>query len=503
MGFDINNFLNAESKKGIKSDWKPALISAYKLKPAPGKENFYHIDDAEVIQTARTIELVGLEQYPVVKPINGTDEYEIIAGHKRRLAILFLLSEGKTEYEMVPCKIEYTEDDIRNQLILIFTNSTQRKRTGYEMMREAVKVRELLEEWQKDSKLQGRMQNAIADILGTNKTKVGTLVHISNNLIAPFMQEFAENRISTEAANNIAGLDADAQQALYETYKETGSLTASDAKKLKQEEPEAEQITGQMNMYQFPAWLPESLREEVRQYAEEHHTSMEEAADIISKKHQNAQEPEKEPRAEQSTPEQEKRQETPHSAPTTQFMNEPQEPETKVTYNQPAPDKTDRKSLIINGKINANKEYNGMKANYFMAAVIGSDLFDTDFWTGWKNNSGERWEYIADYAGTITTFTVQTTETEKCEGALIDDGLEVHRIAADQRAFIGYEDLADLIEAMIYTKVIEIKTIESDMKFWANRTIKDLNSYSNYLTESEIYILQDLMMKCRERAEKQ
>lgn len=503
MGFDINNFLNAESKKEAKSDWKPIKVSVNKLRPAAGKENFYHMDDKEVIETARTIELVGLQQYPVVKPVEGTDEYEIIAGHKRRLAVLKLLSEGKPEYEMIPCKVENTEDSIRNRLILIFTNSTQRERTDYEKMQEIKETKELLKEWKRNNDLPGKMQNVIAEILGTNKTKVGTLENIDKNLIPAFKEEFAAGNISTNAANEIAGLEQDAQQALYENYKETGSLTASDAKKLKQEEAEAEQITGQMNMYQFPAWLPESLREEVRQYAEEHHTSMEEAADIISKKHQNAQEPEKEPRAEQSTPEQEKRQETPHSAPTASFMNEPQEPETKVTYNQPAPDKTDRKSLIINGKINTNREYNGMKANYFMAAVIGSDLFDTEFWQGWKNNDGERWEYIADYAGTITTFTVQTTETEKCEGALIDDGLEVHRIAADQRAFISYEDLADLIEAMIYTKVIEIKTIESDMKFWANRTIKDLNSYSNYLTESEIYILQDLMMKCRERAEKQ
>lgn len=86
MGFDINNFLNAESKKEVKSDWKPVKLSVHKLRPAAGKENFYHMDDKEIEETARTIELVGIQQYPVVKPIPGTDEYEIIAGHKRRLA---------------------------------------------------------------------------------------------------------------------------------------------------------------------------------------------------------------------------------------------------------------------------------------------------------------------------------------------------------------------------------------------------------------------------------
>ena len=45
MGFDINNFLNAESKKEVKSDWKPVKLSVHKLRPAAGKENFYHIHE--------------------------------------------------------------------------------------------------------------------------------------------------------------------------------------------------------------------------------------------------------------------------------------------------------------------------------------------------------------------------------------------------------------------------------------------------------------------------
>lgn len=48
MGFDINNFLNAESKKEVKSDWKPVKLSVHKLRPAAGKENFYHMDDKEI-----------------------------------------------------------------------------------------------------------------------------------------------------------------------------------------------------------------------------------------------------------------------------------------------------------------------------------------------------------------------------------------------------------------------------------------------------------------------
>lgn len=457
MGFNINNFLNAESKKEIKSDWKPIKVSARKLRPAPDKTNFYHAEDKEIKDLAESIELIGLQQYPVIRPVEGTDEYEVIAGHKRRLAILRLLDEGKAEYEMIPCRVE-TPDDIRNELILIFTNSTQRERTDYEKMREIERVRELLTEYQKTHELTGRRQNIIAEILGTNKTKVGTLDNINNNLIAPFVEEFAAGKISTSAANEIAGLEQDAQQALYETYKETGSLTAKDAKAVKEPQEPSE----------------------------------------------TAQEPPKEEKAIENTPEPEKGQETAQDEPESGFMNEP---ETKVTYNAPAPDNTDRKSLIINGKINMHKEYNGMAVNYFMGAVIGSDIFGVEFWQGWKkcdsgNCASPRVLYLMDYAGTAATYTIQTDTTEKCKAVLTDTGLEVLREAAGQTAVIGYDELAELIDIMIYTKVIEIKTIESDMKYWAHWTAKELVSISNYLTESEIYVLQDLMMRCKERAGK-
>lgn len=155
MAFDMRNFLNAESKKDINSDWKPVKVNVRKLRPAPDKKNFYHAEDKEIKDLAESIELIGLQQYPVIRPVEGTDEYEVIAGHKRRLAILRLLDEGKTEYEMIPCRVE-TPDEVQNELILIFTNSTQRERTDYEKMREIERVRELLTEFQKTHELTGR-----------------------------------------------------------------------------------------------------------------------------------------------------------------------------------------------------------------------------------------------------------------------------------------------------------------------------------------------------------
>lgn len=285
MAFNINNFLNTESKQAIKNDFKTVKISIHKLRPAPDKENFYHIDDEEVETTARTIELVGIQQNFVAKPIEDTDELEIVVGHKRRLAILKLLAEGKGEFEMVPCKIEETGDDIRNELILIFTNSTQRDRTDYERMKEIKRVKELLTEYKKDNKLTGRKQEIIAAILGTSKSQVGRLENIDHNLIEEFLTEFAAGKINTSTANEIAGLSQEAQQALYETYKETGSLTAKDAKEKKAETDK--QIEGQKYIAEYTEVLPDNLKEQVEKYAEEHGVSLEDAATILSKQMQH------------------------------------------------------------------------------------------------------------------------------------------------------------------------------------------------------------------------
>ena len=62
--------------------------------------------------------------------------------------------------------------------------------------------------------------------------------------------------------------------------------------------------------------------------------------------------------------------------------------------------------------------------------------------------------------------------------------------------------MVELIDAMLYTKVIDIKTVANDLKFWAYQAAKELLSLSAYLTEDEIYVLQELVMRCKERAGK-
>lgn len=247
--FDITQFLSDESKKEIKDNFKIEKVSVRKMKPS--KDNFYSIDEEEITRLARTIELVGLQQNFVVRKIPDMDEYEVIAGHKRRLAVLKLLEEGKDEFELQPCKVIYTDDDIKNELTLIFTNSTQRVRTDAEKMREIEETDRLLRQLRETQKIEGRTDEIIAQLIGSSKTQVARLKKINNRLIEPLKSEYEAGNISTAAADKTASLSEEQQKEALKKYEDTGELKADDV----------EQLPGQMNVNDFPEMIPESLKE--------------------------------------------------------------------------------------------------------------------------------------------------------------------------------------------------------------------------------------------------
>lgn len=450
MAFNIKDFLNEESKKEVIDDFPIKKISVKKLHPS--KQNFYNIDPKEIEALKDTIELVGVQENLVVREITEGEfagEYEIIVGHKRHLAVSELVIEGKVT-EFVPCKIDYSGNSALRELILIFTNSTQRERSDYEKMHEIQRVRELLEDYAKDNNLPGRKRDIIAGILNTSKSTISRLDNIRRHIIPEFMEEYKAGKIPTATANEIAGISDEGQQELWQQYRETGSIKKKEAAAVKQEEkpkPEAkEEIQTQ----------PEK-REEKPDQAKQEEPRQEEPEDI---------------------PEQ-----------------EPQE-ETTVTVTR-TQDNTDRKTLIIAGRINPNKEYNGMNIKYFMDAVTNSNLFDTEFWEKWQNPDIHQQSLLTEYAGVIETFSSSTGELCECS---FNEGFTVTRQEAQQTANINSMELVELIDALIYTKVIEIKTERVDIAYWGKETARELARLSMWLTEQELAVMQDITLKLKERA---
>ena len=452
MAFDIKKFMNEESKKDVIDDFPIKKISVKKLHPS--KQNFYNIDPKEIEALKDTIELVGVQENLVVREIKEGEfagEYEIIVGHKRHLAVSELAAEGKVA-EFVPCKIDYSGNSALRELILIFTNSTQRERSDYEKMHEIQRVRELLEDYAKNNDLPGRKRDIIAGILNTSKSTISRLDNIRRHIIPEFMQEYKAGKIPTATANEIAGISDEGQQELWQQYRETGSIKKKEAAAVKQEEkpqPEAKEKTQTQ---------PEEREEKPEQIKQE------------------------EPRQEETEniPEQ-----------------EPQE-ETTVTVTR-TQDNTDRKTLIIAGRINPNKEYNGMNIKYFMDAVTNSDLFDTEFWEKWQNPDIHQPSLLTEYAGVIETFSSGTGELCECS---FNEGFTVTRQEAHQTANITSMELVELIDALIYTKVIEIKTERVDVAYWGKETARELARLSMWLTEQELAVMQDIALKLKERAGK-
>lgn len=452
MAFDIKDFLNTESKKEMADDFVLKKIPAEKLHPS--NKNFYEMDPVEIEALKETIELVGVQENLVVKKISAGEnagDYEIIAGHKRHRAVTELLAEGKEVSPLLPCKVESDADGVKNELILIFTNSTQRERSDYCKMQEIQRVRELLEEYAKYNNVPGRKRDVIAGILNTSKSTIGRLDNIRRNIIPDFLEEYKAGKISTTAANEIAGATPEEQHQLLEKYKETGGIKAKEAAQIK--EPE-QQLPEQINIEDYPGIVPESNKQE-----------------------ENKTEPQEIKTEENKTED---------------------EPNTEVTITRQT-DNTDRKSLVIAGQINPNKEYNGMSVAYFIDAITNSDLFDNDFWSGWVDPTTSKPDFIREYQGILTAYTARTGEPCQVE---ITDKVTVKRTEAAAVGEICLKEFTEIVDALILTKVVTVQTEEIDIPYWIKETAREIAGLAIWATEEDLSVLQDVALRMKERANK-
>lgn len=253
-GFNINDLLNGKSKAQAQGPaegqqeqdnaFEVVMLDVEDLMPS--KDNFYSVDDID--ELAISIELSGgIEQNLVVKP-QAHGKYEVIAGHRRRLAVLKLIADGKEEYRKVPCRIKKESDEIKDRLALIFTNSTARQLTDWEKMQQAKELKEVLTEYKKalqeenkdkpkeERVRMGRIREIVAEMLNTSTTQIGRMEAIDNNLSEEFKEELQKGNIGISTAHELSRLDGEGQAKAYAQYEEKGELHIKDVK----EEPKPE-----------------------------------------------------------------------------------------------------------------------------------------------------------------------------------------------------------------------------------------------------------------------
>lgn len=214
----------------------------------PSKGNFYSVEDVQDLK--QSIELLG-----VLQPLLVTDEEEdgkrrIIAGHRRRLAVMQLVDEGKERFRRVPILIKPKKNAILDRLALIMANRF-REKTDWERMTEALETEKLVLELKESMNIPGRTRDLLAEIIETSPAQVGRYKAIYNNIIPELMAEFKANRIVVSVIYEASGLPEDYQKQAAEVFRENEVLTLSDIKQLKKNWEASQRIPGQMDINQL------------------------------------------------------------------------------------------------------------------------------------------------------------------------------------------------------------------------------------------------------------
>ena len=259
-GFDLHQLLSERSRAEAKHDqekkqdggqqaenMEQLTLDVYDL--IPSKENFYNTENVDDLK--RSISLVGILQPLLVK--RDGDKYRIKAGHRRRLACMALADEGQEKFRFVPCVIRQEAEEekqgninaILDRLTLIFANGF-REKTDWEKMEEILQTEALVVELRKEVSLEGRTRAILAEFTGIKEAQLGRYKAIKNNLCSRLMEEFKADNIGISVIYELSGLSAEYQERACELYQENKCLTISDAKALKRQEEDAQQIPGQM-----------------------------------------------------------------------------------------------------------------------------------------------------------------------------------------------------------------------------------------------------------------
>lgn len=244
--FNLTELLNQRSKEkeaeqeAGKQEEKMEIeyVDVYDL--IPSKENFYHVDE----RLKKNIEIMGLLQPILVKrPVGG--KYEVIAGHRRRLALIALVEEGKEKFRQVPCV--FKQESTVDRLALIMANGF-RDKTDWEKMIETVETERLVLELKKENQIKGNTREMLAEVTGVTEAQLGRYKSIYNNLIPELLEAFKNDNIIISVAVELCGLPEEWQEKAAERVREGEKLSLADAKQMKRQEEESRQIPGQMDM---------------------------------------------------------------------------------------------------------------------------------------------------------------------------------------------------------------------------------------------------------------
>lgn len=227
--FNLLGLLNNESN--MTAVFKPVKIVQVSINDLlPNDKNFYDTQDIEQLKNA--IEFAGgVKQNLIIKPADESGKHIVIAGHRRRLACLELVAEGKSAFELVPAVIDESQDEETEELLLILTNSSTRVLSDYEKVVQAKTAKRLLTNIKRRENIPGRVRELVADMLNVTTSQLSRYEKIDKSLCEDLKEEFKQGNISITAAYDAAKLDDSGQQAvLKKVKKDSGVVKPQDIK---------------------------------------------------------------------------------------------------------------------------------------------------------------------------------------------------------------------------------------------------------------------------------
>lgn len=266
-GWSVLDALNKTSKAAVeekpRARFRTKDISIKEMYPNEG--NFYSMGEIE--ELAQKILAVGLlENMTVTYCPCEKGNYKIIAGERRWRALNLLVSQGYEEFDLVTCQIKPSAEESEEKVQLIIANS-YREKTMADTLKEARELKESLQVMRENgTKLQGydldsgRLRDAIASIMHMTTTKIAQIESINKRLLPELREALEKGGLKFSAAYELSGMEEEQQEQFAEKLVAGEEVTHKEIKRAKAEmkedaacegeeqEPEEEQLPGQMNL---------------------------------------------------------------------------------------------------------------------------------------------------------------------------------------------------------------------------------------------------------------
>lgn len=185
----------------------------------PDPDNFYGLDGLE--ELAGNIEMLGLQQPILVRPIQG-GRYVVISGHRRREALRLIAKGGSKQFaEGVPCIVDAGEaSEALRELKLIMANADTRKMSSADQNKQAERIEDLLRQLVDEGYVfPGRLRDWVSKLSGMSRTKLARMKVIREKLDKPLLRNYYNKGAMNEAvAYELAQRTVEMQRQICDAY---------------------------------------------------------------------------------------------------------------------------------------------------------------------------------------------------------------------------------------------------------------------------------------------